>query len=233
MSYICSSGGLLFRSYLTGYLRKRSTFRDQLVVPTSLRKNVFHSCHDLSASGGHLALKETFDTIRDRFWWPTMSTDVRTHIEACLSSQHRKSSHRPPKLPVGHRPVTRAFQCVAVDLVEYKSLSQGNRFILSVIDHFTRFVVLIPIKDKAARTIVRHLIERVFSVFGPPETLHSDQGKEFENELVKELQSVSGYKKTRTAALLAVPAWLLRSSSSPSLPPRSSGLQHPSDAKSM
>ena len=40
----------------------------------------------------------------------------------------------------------------------------------------------------------------MFSVFGPPETLHSDQGKEFENELVKELQSVFGYKKTRTAA---------------------------------
>ena len=44
-----------------------------------------------------------------------------------------------------------------------------------------------------------HLIERVFSVFGPPETLHSDQGKEFENELVKELQSVFGYNKARTA----------------------------------
>ena len=101
---------------------------------------------------------------------------------------------------MGHRPVTRAFQCVAVDLVEYKSLSQGNRFIVSVIDHLTRFVVLIPIKDKAARTFVRHLIERVFAVFGPPETLHSDQGKEFENELVMELQSVFGYKKTRTAA---------------------------------
>ena len=91
--------------------------------------------------------------------------------------------HRPPKLPVGHRPVTRAFQCVAVDLVEYKSLSEGNRFILSAIDHLTRFVVLTPIKDKPARTIVRHLIGRVFSVFGPPETLHSDQGKEFLNEL--------------------------------------------------
>ena len=117
-----------------------------------------------------------------------MSTNVRTHIEACLSCQHRKSSHRPPKLPVGHRSVTRAFQCVAVVLVEYKSLSQGNCFILSAIDHFTRFVALIPIKDKAARTIV-HLIERVFSVFGPPETLHSHQGKEFENALVQELVS--------------------------------------------
>ena len=106
-----------------------------------------------------------------------MSTDVRTHIEACLFCQHRKSSHRPPKTPVGHRPVTRAFQCVAVDLVEYISLSQRNRFILSVIDQRSRFVILIAINNKAARTMVRHLIERVFSVLGPPETLHSDQGK--------------------------------------------------------
>ena len=83
-----------------------------------------------------------------------MSTDARTHIEACLSCKHRKSSHRPTKTPVGHRPVTRAFQCVAVDYVDCKGLSQGNRFILSVIDHLTRFVVLIPMKDKAARTFV-------------------------------------------------------------------------------
>ena len=127
--------------------------------------------------GIFLAFKATFDIIRHRFWWPTMSTDIHTHIEACLSCQHSTSSHRPPKLPVGHRPVTRAFQCVAVDLVEYKSLSQGNRFILSVIDHLTPLVVLIPIKDKAARTIVRHIIARVFSVSGPPVTFHSDQGK--------------------------------------------------------
>ena len=99
----------------------------------------------------------------------------------------------PPLAQIAYRTQgTRAFQCVAVDLVECKSLSQGNRFILSVIDHLTRFVILIPIKDKATRTIVRHLIERVFSVFGCPEALHSDQGEEFESEVVKELQSVFG-----------------------------------------
>ena len=78
-----------------------------------------------------------------------MSTDVRIYIEACLSCQHRKSSHRPPKLPVGHRPVTRALQCVAVYLVEYKSLSQGDRFVRPVIGHLTRFVILIAIENKA------------------------------------------------------------------------------------
>ena len=194
--------GILFRSYLPGHLRRRGDFRDQLVVPASLRKLVMNSCHDLPASGGHLAFKGTYDKVRDRFWWPTMHIDVALHVETCLSCQHRKTSRRPPKLPVGHRPVTRSFQCVAIDLVEYKSMSEGNRYILSVIDHFTRFVILIAIKNKEATTIVRNLVERVFSVFGPPETLHSDRGSEFENVLVKELQRVFGYKKTRTAAYL-------------------------------
>ena len=67
MSYFFLKEGLLFRSYLPGHVRKLRTFRDQLVVPTSLRRIVINSCHNLPASGGHLALKATFDTIRDRF----------------------------------------------------------------------------------------------------------------------------------------------------------------------
>ena len=166
-----------------------------MVVLKYLRKNVSNACNDLAASGGHLAFKDTFDTIQDSFRWPTMPTDVRTHIEACVSCQHSKSSHRPPELPVGHRPVTRAFQCIVLNLVNYKRLPQGNRLILSVIDRSTRFVILITVKDATTRTIVRHLIERVFSASGPSATLHSDQGKEYDYQLVKELRSVFGYRK--------------------------------------
>ena len=35
-------------------------------------------------------------------------------------------------------------------------------------------------------------------MFSPPETLHSDRGSEFENQLVRELQSVFRFKKTQT-----------------------------------
>lgn len=68
-----------------------------------------------------------------------------------------------------------------------------------MIDHLIRFVVLIAIKDKEETTNARHPVEHVFSIFGTPETLHSDQVAEFENQLVEELQSVFGYK-TRTSA---------------------------------
>lgn len=88
-----------------------------------------------------------------------------------------------------------------MDLVEEYNFSEGNRYVFSVIDHLlTRFVISIAIPNKEADTVVRNLVGRVFPVLRPPETLHSDQGTGFENQLVKELQFVFGYKKTRTTA---------------------------------
>ena len=95
MSHYFLNGNVSFRSYLPGCLRKRSSFHDQLVVPTASRKLVVHSCHGLPASGGHLAFEATFDKIQDRYWWHTTSKDVAKHVECCLSYQHRKTSHRP------------------------------------------------------------------------------------------------------------------------------------------
>ena len=58
--------------------------------------------------------------------------------------------------------------------------------------------MLVALLDKKEQTIAKALVERVFGIFGPPETLHSDQGPEFENKVVKQLQDVFGYKKTKT-----------------------------------
>ena len=80
--------------------------------------------------------------------------------------------------------------------MEYKTVSQGCKYVLSVIDHLTFILAAIP--NKEATTIARTLVDRVFPVFGVPELLHSDMGKEFENQFVKELQTVFGDKKTRT-----------------------------------
>ena len=129
-----------------------------------------------------------------------MSKDVAKHSNSCSSCQHRRTSHRPSKLHVGYRPVCRPFQCMAIDLVEYKLSSNNSKYVTSVIDHLTRFLVLVAISDKSAATTACVLVERVFSVFSAHGTLHSDMGCELANELVEELQSVSGFKKTRTSA---------------------------------
>ena len=128
-----------------------------------------------------------------------MQGDIQSHCTSCDACQRRKTPHRRPPLPTGHVPVERPFQRVAIDLVEYNTVSQGCKYGLSVIDHMTRLVNLATVPNKEATTISRTLVDRVFSVFGVPELLlHSDMGKYFESQLVKELQTVFGYKKTRT-----------------------------------
>ena len=62
---------------------------------------------------------------------------------------------------------------------------------LTVIDHFTRFVVLVALQDRKEQTIAKAFAERVFGIFGPPED-------KVENKVVKQLQDVFGYKKTKT-----------------------------------
>ena len=69
---------------------------------------------------------------------------------------------------------------------------------LSAINHLTRFLAHVPLKDKSMSTAARALVTHVLSFFSAPETLHSDQGPEFENDLVRKLQHVFGFKKTRT-----------------------------------
>ena len=203
MSYYSENGGLLYRYYLPGRLRKRSTFRDQLVIPSAYIPMVLQVCHDHAISGGHLAYKHTFDNVCDRFWWPTLHKDVKTWCQDSHAYQRRKTSHRRPKLHTGHLPVDRPFERVSIDLVEYKTESVSPTglkcsYVVTIIDHLTRFAVLIALPDKKEQTIAKALVKRVFDIFGPLETLHSDQGPEFENKVVKQLQNVFGYEKTKT-----------------------------------
>ena len=99
---------------------------------------------------------------------------------------------------IGNRPtgprssllvVSRPFQCVAIDLVEYKASAKGFHNVLSVIDHLTRFLLLVPLQDKSMSS--SHMCFHFF-----PRLKLNDQGPEFENELVRELQHNFGQRIT-------------------------------------
>ena len=98
MSYYSENGGLLYRSYLPGHLRKRSTFRHELVIPSACIPMVLHACHDHAMSGDRLAYKHTFDKVHDRFWRSTLHHDVKTWRQDYHAFQRRKTSHRRTKL---------------------------------------------------------------------------------------------------------------------------------------
>lgn len=59
------------------------------------------------------------------------------------------------------------------------------KFLGHAVDHFSKFRVIFALKTKEATEVAQNLNEKVFSVFGLPSILHSDNGKEFVNFVIK------------------------------------------------
>ena len=70
---------------------------------------------------------------------------------------------------------------------------------LVIADYFSKWTEAFPIKDKCADTMADVLVNKIILRFGMPLVIHSDQGREFENGLMKSLCSLLGCVKTRTA----------------------------------
>ena len=86
----------------------------------------------------------------------------------------------------------------ATDCDGYYGSSAGNRYILVIGDYFTKWKEAFAIRDMEAVTVARCLVNEVICRFGVPDSLHTDQGKNFESALVREICEVLGIKKTRT-----------------------------------
>jgi transposase InsO family protein len=73
-----------------------------------------------------------------------------------------------------------------VDLIDMQSNPDRDMtFILVYQDHLTKFV-LRSLHSKRADEVTNHLLD-IFTTFGAPNILHSDNGREFCNQIVKSL----------------------------------------------
>jgi transposase InsO family protein len=68
----------------------------------------------------------------------------------------------------------------------------GNRYIVSIIDMFSRFVCLYPVKDLTAETAVRDALLPHVGIFHSPSSLLSDNGTQFVNAVVTEFLRMMG-----------------------------------------
>lgn len=91
----------------------------------------------------------------------------------------------------------RPFQRIAADILELPITSKGHRYVLAVEDYFTKFVNLYAIADQRATTVAECLFSYVME-HGVMETLHTDMGRQFESEVVRQLCVMLGVKKTHT-----------------------------------
>ena len=77
---------------------------------------------------------------------------------------------------------------------------KGNRYVLVMVDCFSRWTEACPLPNKTALAVADAFCQHIVCCFGMPSVIHSDQGREFENNLMQELCLLCGAHKTRTTA---------------------------------
>ena len=170
----------------------------QLVIPVTKRQGFIREFHD-SLFAGHLGITRTVYRLLDRVYWPGLREDVRTYIRSCTICIARKSPC-PRKVPMGHVAVGHRWERVAMDLLDMSvTTPRGNRYVLVIVDCFTRWTEAFPLPDKTAQSVADAFFTKVVCRFGMPAVIHSDQGREFENKILQELCLIGGSHKTRTA----------------------------------
>ena len=163
-----------------GFWRRDSTDNTwRIQVPATLRERVIREYHDTPLSG-HPGADETIRSIREFFFWPGMARETRRYVAGCHLCIFCKPVHgqRPPgQRP---RPSQTSWETVAVDFMgPYRRTSQDNSHIMVVTDLFTRWVEAFPLRVRDAPRATRLLEEQVFSRYGYPRRILSDNGPQF------------------------------------------------------
>ena len=110
---------------------------------------------------------------------------------------------REPKAPLCSIVVTEPMDLIHVDLLGLETTMDLHpqlavQKVLVITDHFSRHVQAYKVPDKRAITITKCLYDQYFRHYGFPRCLMSDQGKEFCNNILKEMCYYLNIKKVRT-----------------------------------
>lgn len=99
---------------------------------------------------------------------------------------HRNARKNFPRRKTIMYGIADTFQIDLVEMIPLAAYNKNYKYILTVIDIFSKFVWAIPLKNKTAKEVTSAM-NKLFQSGHIPKNIHSDEGKEFYNSEFKQL----------------------------------------------
>lgn len=169
--------------YLLGHDHEK-----RMYIPEGRREQFVRDIHD-SPFSGHLCTKKMVQKIGYEAFWGNMHKDVYEVLkkcERCLLANAQKRMIPLLQPLVSNFPM----EVVGIDLIEMGRSCGGAKYIVTMIDHFTKFAGAVAVRDKKAETVAEAFLSRWILVGGrTPSALVSDNGTELMNQIMTEISN--------------------------------------------
>lgn len=123
---------------------------------------------------GHFGFDKTLAKIKDNYWFPNMRKFVKKFVQGCLNCLYYKtpSGRKPGELhPIDK--VTILFHTLHLDhLGPFIKSSKGNTQLLVIVDGFTKFCIIEPVRNTKTKYVIRAM-KAIIDIFGVPVRVNS------------------------------------------------------------
>ena len=172
-----------------------------VAIPLFMRKSLMRHVHGDGVGGPHMGSTLMFLSMRPHYYWPRMQEDIEAFCKGCLSCMYTRPS-TVKQVGLKHRakaPLIRPGQRLAVDLiVGLPRTKEGMQHIFTIIDEFSRYIMMIPCKSKRPEEMAKLFQERWIGIIGVPEAIHGDQGNELDSQMISKICQILAIRKSRT-----------------------------------
>jgi len=134
----------------------------QVCIPQKFREKIMKSMH----SDMHLGLQRFYSTIKCRFYWDRMYTDIHDFVVSCIDCQIYKPNTHPLRNPVGKLPIAQPLTRFNVDVHGPYCESNGFKYILAFICTTSGWVELIPSATADAQVVVQAIHDHIICRYG-------------------------------------------------------------------
>ncbi len=184
--------GILYRVSRDPVTKKK---RNQYIVPLSLSQDAVHWCHD---DAGHQGQDRSLSLVKQRFYWSSMERDMRDYVKRCARCIVGKTPEPDGCAALESIKMTAPLELVCIDFWTAEDSKNRPVDVLVVTDHFTKLAHTFYCPDQTAKQVAQRLWDNFFCYYGFPERIHSNQGANFESELIAALLGWSRVSRSLT-----------------------------------
>lgn len=174
------------------------TFKYKPLLPNKYRQDLFHQVHS-SRTAAHLGIQKTYEKAKSRFYWKNMKDSIMDLCKKCDKCESRKTPPHRNRGTLQSYLVGAPMERISTDILGPLPItSRRNKYILLVGDHFSKWIEGYSLPNQEALTVAKKIVNEFICRYGTFRQLHSDQGTNFESNLIKEICKLLDIQKTRT-----------------------------------